>query len=457
MKRAPMLLGLAGLATLCLALVPSLATAAPVLADLFTPSADPVGLLTAILLAPTAAAPRALIGFPRADASNPGEIAARLMTAWETFKAEHDQKLAGKADVVVDEKVERINADLGKLQAALDAQNLKMAALAAGVGQGGKRTQADPEYDAAFRAHLRRGDVNASLNKGTAAEGGFLAPTEWDRTITDKLVIVSPMRSICQVQPTSVGAFSKLFNQRGTTSGWVGETAARPETNTPQFGSMTYSVGAIYANPYATQQMLDDALVDLETWLAGEVETEFAFQEGVAHISGSGANNRPFGLLTYVTGAANAAAHPYGAIGLVNSGAATSLTSDGLVNLVHALPTAFVQNARFGMNRNTLGAARRLKDGQGNYLWQPSFQAGQPSTLMGYPVTELAAMPDLAASSKSVAFGDFAQTYLIVDGPGVRVLRDPFSAKPYIGFYTVKRTGGGLLNPEAMKVLNTSA
>lgn len=392
----------------------------------------------------------------RADASNPNAILAQLTKAFEDFKAENDARLKGKADVVTDEKVDRINASVGDLQAALDEQAKKLAAFELnGVG-GGNRRVVDAEYTADFKKFMKTGDVSAALTKTTPADGGFTAPTEWDRTITDKLVIVSPMRQMCSVQSISGNAFSKLFNNKGTVSGWVGETAARPETATPTFGSVTYTTGEIYANPSATQQMLDDSEVDLEAWLAGEVEQEFSFQENVAFVSGTGANGRPNGILTYVTGGANAAAHPYGAITLTNSGAATGLTSDGIVNLIHALPSAFTQNASFAMNRDTMRAARLLKDTTGQYLWQPSYQAGTPSTLSGYSVNEVAAMPNLAAASRSVLFGDFKRSYLIVDRVGVRLLRDPFTNKPYVMFYTTKRVGGGLLNPESMKALNTS-
>ncbi|MAO01040.1 MAG: phage major capsid protein [Roseovarius sp.] len=248
-----------------------------------------------------------------------------------------------------------------------------------------------------------------------------------------------------------------MFNLRGTSSGWVGETAARPATDTGTFGQLVYRVGEIYANPAATQQLLDDALVDLESWLAGEVQTEFAYQENLAFVSGSGANNRPNGLLTYITGGANAAAHPFGAVTATNTGAAAALTGDGIVNLAMALPSAFTANARFIMNRNTMAAVRLLKDGQGNYLWQASYQAGTPQTLAGYAMVEVPAMPDVAAGAKPIVFGDFDQGYLIVDGIGTRILRDPYTNKPFVQFYTTKRVGGGLLNPEALKAQNVAA
>ncbi|HEV8035969.1 phage major capsid protein [Yoonia sp.] len=399
------------------------------------------------------------IMFARADASNPNEILGQLQNAFASFKEAHAEQIKGVNakfdDVVTRDKLEKVNATVGELQAALDETNAKLA-VAASYGADASRMK-DPEYTQAFAKHMTKGDVQASLNKGADAEGGFVAPVEWDRTITAKLIEVSPMRQIASVQTISTTGFTKLFNLRGTASGWVGETAARPETTSPTFGSLAYRVGEIYANPSATQQLLDDALVNLEAWLAGEVQTEFAFQENVAFVSGTGANNRPNGLLTYITGGTNAAAHPFGAILATNSGAAAALTTDGILRLVGELPSAFTANARFVMNRNTRTAVQLLKDGDGNYIWQPSYQAGAPATLAGYAMTEVPAMPDIAAGSKPIVFGDFAQGYLVVDSVGTRVLRDPYSAKPYVQFYTTKRVGGGLLNPEALKAMNIAA
>jgi HK97 family phage major capsid protein len=395
--------------------------------------------------------------FARAEA-NPNATLAELQKTVVEFKEAHNEQLEGIKkrfdDVVSRDKLDRVNAQVGELQAALDRLAAQQAA--AQLGGTGSRKIVDAEYTEAFAQHIKRGEVKAALTKGTDPDGGFLAPREWDRTITDRLIIVSEMRSLATVQTIGVASFSKLYNLRGTTSGWVGETAARPETATATFGSMPVTTGEMYANPFASQQMLDDGEVDLETWLAGEVETEFAFQEGQAFVSGTGANGRPNGILTYVAGGTNATANPLGAIAVVNSGAAATVTSDGLVRIIHALPSAFTANARFAMNRTTHGAVRLLKDTAGQYLWQPSYAAGSPATLAGYGVSELSALPDLAAASRSILFGDFARTYRIVDRMGTRILRDPFSNKPYIGFYTTKRVGGFVDNPEAMRALNTS-
>lgn len=394
-------------------------------------------------------------------AEGPADVKAAIDAvnrAFETFKethAEKEKEISKRLDdVVTTEKLDRVNSAVSDLQKTIDDINAKFAA--AQLGAGGDNKVEDKEYTDAFRAHFRKGDVQASLNKGADAEGGYLAPVEWDRTITDQLVQVSPMRQIAQVQQISGAGFKKLFNNRGTGSGWVGETAARPETTTPEFSPLTFTTGEIYANPAATQQMLDDAVVNLEQWLANEVEVEFAYEEGVAFVAGNG-TNKPDGFLTYVTGAANAAKHPWGAIGLTTAAAAAAVTSDELLTLIYSLPGEYTANARFTMNRSTQGTIRKLKDGQGNYLWQPSFQAGQPAMVAGFPVTEMAAMPNIAAGAVPIAFGDFRRGYLIVDRMGVRVLRDPYSNKPYVHFYTTKRVGGGVQDPTVIKALKMAA
>jgi HK97 family phage major capsid protein len=414
------------------------------------------GVAAAALSIP--ARPRAIAGAVRAD-GDPMALIGQIKTAFEEFKAQNDARLKqieGRGeDPITAEQVERINTTLGDLQAAYEEQQKK---IAAGVLQPGERKLVDAEYSKQWDEFVRGGiesdRVRASLDKSSSAAGGYLAPTEWDRTITDKLVKVSPMRAICQVQSISTAAFSKLFNLRGMASGWVGDQAARPATGTPTFGSLSYTPGELYANPAASQGMLDDAQIDLEQLIGDDIATEFARAEGAAFISGDG-TNKPAGILTYVTGAANAAAHPFGAI-LVRAATGTVNKldkADDIVSFVHDLPSEKTANARFLMNRNTLAAVRLLKDSQNRYLWQPSYQAGQPQTLQGYPITEAADMPDIATGAIPLLFGDFAAAYLIVDRTGVRMLRDPYTNKPYVQFYTTKRVGGGLLNPEAMKAL----
>jgi len=401
--------------------------------------------------------PRGLVSVHADGGSQPDvkALVESLNKAFADFKAEHNKQLdeikKGNADALQALKVDNINADITRLQAAVDQANTQMAAFQMGGGSAGSGV-ADAEYTESFRAHFRKGEVQSALNKGAADEGGYLAPVEWDRSITDRLVVVSDMRQLANVQPCSGSGLTKLYNTGGTSSGWVGEEDARPETGTSKLRPLGFGWGEIYANPAATQQLLDDAEIDLEAWLAGEVELEFARQEGDAFFSGNGVN-KPFGILTYVEGGANAAKHPFGAIKAVNSGVAAGINGDSILDLVYDLPSAFTAGARFAMNRKSQGMVRKLKDAQGNYLWQPSLVAGQPSTLAGFALQDVAAIPDVAANATAVLFGDFKQTYTVYDRKGVRVLRDPYTNKPYVMFYTTKRVGGGVHNPEPMRAL----
>lgn len=380
-----------------------------------------------------------------------------IQTAFAQFKAEHTKQIeeikAGRSGSDQEAVLAKINADLERLQRESDDAHTKIAAAQSGPGAVAVR---DKDYTDSFNAHMRKGDLQAALNKGAAEEGGFLTPVEWDRTITDMLREESPMRELAQVQPTSKAGWTKLFNMGGTGSGWVGETDQRPETATPNLKALGFGHGEIYANPAATQQILDDSEINLDAWLAGEVQAEFAEQEGIAFISGDGVK-KPAGILTYVEGGTNAAKHPFGAIKVINSGAAADISSDAVLDLIYGLPKKYRQNSRFLTNNLTIAKLRKLKDGQGNYLWQPSAQAGQPATLQGYGIAEDENMPDVAANSIPMLFGDYKRGYLIIDRMGVRVLRDPYTKKPYVLFYTTKRVGGGVQNPECLRALKVAA
>jgi HK97 family phage major capsid protein len=396
------------------------------------------------------AAPRALIGRVRADVSDPKALIAQLNTAFEEFKATNDAAVKAKADdTVVQEKIGKINDTLSTLEAALNAANERIAQQSLAPGD---MQPTNPEYVDAFKAHMRRGDVSAAMTVGTATEGGYLAPVEWDRTVTNKLKQISPIRANAQVIMISGNGFSRVYNDGVIGSGWVGETAARPATTTPGFTSLAFNTGEIYANPAITQQALDDVAIDLESWLANEVDGEFAIQENIAFLSGNG-TNKPTGILNYVTGGANAATHPFGAITGATVAGVAAVTTDEIIDLVYSLPSERNQNAKFFMNRSSLAKLRKLKDGQNNYIWQPTYVAGQPSTLQGYPVVEVPGMPNMTTGLVSILFGDMEATYLVIDRVGIRVLRDPFTNKPYVHFYTTKRVGGGVQNPEYMRFI----
>ena len=396
--------------------------------------------------------PRSVISV-RADGTDPKALIGQLNAAFEEFKKTHAQQVAAKVDdTLFNEKLTALNATMSTLEAAIDDQAKLIAAARLGANTPGDMEPTNPEYVTAFKAHMRRGDVSASMSVGTAAEGGYLAPVEWDRTITNKLKERSPIRENAQVITISGNGFSRVYNDGVIGSGWVGETAARPATTTPGLSSLAFDTGELYANPAITQIALDDVAINLEEWLASEVDGEFAIQENVAFLSGNG-TNKPNGILTYVTGGANAAKHPFGAIlGTTVAGAAI-VTTDEVIDLVYSIPSERVANAKFYNNRTTLGKIRKLKDGDGNYIWQPTYVAGQPSTLLGYPVVEVPGMPNMTTGLVSMLFGDMEATYLVIDRVGVRVLRDPFSNKPFVHFYTTKRVGGGVQNPEYMRFL----
>lgn len=269
---------------------------------------------------------------------------------------------------------------------------------------------------------------------------------------------MSPIRAIADVRVSSSGTYRKPFMTSGPAVGWVGETASRPQTGTPTLDSLSFPAAELYAMPAATQQLLEDSTTNIEQWIAAEVEAAFAEQEGAAFINGDG-TNKPKGFLQSTTIADTS--WEWGKLGYVATGAAGALPSsnpsDVLTDLVYALKAGYRQNGSFVMGRKTQAAIRKLKDSTGNYLWQPPAQLGARASLMNFPVVEAEDMPDVAANSLSIAFGDFKRGYLIVDRAGMRVLRDPYSAKPYVLFYTTKRVAGGVQNYEAIKLLKFAA
>jgi HK97 family phage major capsid protein len=408
----------------------------------------------------TAATGRGLLAV-RAEAQpiKPVSIDA-LAGLFEEFKAAHTQQLNGKADAVVDEKVTRIDAELNRVQGVIEEMGRQIAA--SKLGGGGAQQPRDPEYSQQFAAYFKRGEVTAKLEDVRAAatktdsEGGYLAPVEWDRTISKRQKQVSPMRQHSSVISISGAGFKKAYSDRNVGSGWVGETAARPATTTPGLTTLDFGLGEVYANPAASQGLIDDAEINIEEWLADEVSVEFDRQEGIAFLSGNGVN-KPHGVLTYVTGGEFAGRHPFGPIEAVNSGAAAGVTGDGLIDITTALQAEFAPNAKFFMNRASTGAFRKLKNADGAYLWQPSIALGVPATLLGEEVVDMPGMPAVGAGAVPLLYGDMAETYQVIDRIGIRVLRDPYTNKPFVHFYTTKRVGGGVKNPDAMKALRIGA
>ena len=297
------------------------------------------------------------------------------------------------------------------------------------------------------------------MSVGSNTDGGYLAPVEWDRKLHEAQRATSPMRRIATVQPTGVGAYTTLWNNDQWGSGWVGETAARPQTSTASLAPITFAAGEIYAMPAATQRILDDAAIDIEAWLRNSVQREFNRQEGIAFLAGDGVN-KPAGFLTFVTGGVNAASHPGGPIDVVEvaiNPAAASATIDGLIDFMFGLEAPYRNNATWLMNSLTAAALAKLKNADGDLIWRESLIVGQPSTLLGRPVEIDEGMPAPTAGNMAIAFGDFRAGYLINDRIGTRVLRDPYTNKPFVMFYVTKRTGGGVLDPNAIRVVRLPA
>jgi HK97 family phage major capsid protein len=294
---------------------------------------------------------------------------------------------------------------------------------------------ADPAKAAFVDGYLRRGsEVELkSISGAVAADGGYAVPREIDAVIDATLKGISPIRAIANVVRVGSAGYRKLVTQNGVISGWASETATRPETATPTFSEIVPSFGELYANPAATQAMLDDAAFDVEAWLASEIATEFAKAEGAAFVNGNG-TSKPRGFLQSPNAATSDATRPFGTLQYVASGAAGAFVAsnpqDKLVELVHALRAPYRQGASWVMNASTLATIRKFKTSDGAFIWQSGIAAGQPDTLLGYPVVEAEDMPDIGANSLSIAFGNFKAGYLIAERSETNILRDPYSNKP---------------------------
>jgi HK97 family phage major capsid protein len=285
------------------------------------------------------------------------------------------------------------------------------------------------------------------MSVGSNPDGGYTVPVELEKAIGERLTAISPIRKIAGVREISGNVYKKPFMITGPAVGCA-------QTASATLDQLSFPAMELYAQPAATATLLEDSVVNIDEWLAGEVEQVFAQQEGAAFVNGDGVN-KPKGFLQYTT-VANAS-WSWGNIGYIASGAAgafpSSNPSDVLVDLIYAVKAGYRQNSVFVMNRKTQAAIRKFKDAQGNYLWQPPAQANGSATLMTFPIVEAEDMPDIAANSLSIAFGDFKRGYLVVDRQGVHVLRDPFTAKPYVLFYTTKRVGGGVQDFDAIKLM----
>ena len=385
------------------------------------------------------------------------ERVSHLGHAWEEFKATNDARLRdierkGASDGLYEQHLANISSALDNYKSRLDT--IETVTARPDLGAESKSSGHHSEYNKAFRNYLRKG-IDAgleglstkALSVGSDPDGGYLVTPVMSNKIIQSVFETSPMRQLASVETISSDALELIDDHDQASAGWTSETGSVSETSTPQMAKRTITTHELYAQPKATQKLVDDAAIDIEAWLAGKIADIFARKENTAFVAGNGVG-QPRGILSYAAGTS------WNQIEQINSGTSAQVTADGLINLFYALKDAYTRSASFLMNRTTIQAVRLLKETTTNqYLWQPGLAAGAPDTLMGVPVLMASDMPIAAANSLSVAVGDFKAAYQIVDRRGVNILRDPFTEKPFVKFYATKRVGGDVINFEAIKLL----
>ena len=305
---------------------------------------------------------------------------------------------------------------------------------------------------------------NLQVGTGTGADGEHLVPEQIAQQILDQVQRTSPVRSVANVTTVGTSDYKRLVNVHGAGTGWVSETAARPETNNPPIQQVSFPVGTVYSHIFATQHILDDSFIDLESWLMGEVATEITRTENAAFVNGTGnAGNQPKGFLDVTYDAAGDAGRAFGTVQGLETGADGAFAADPnagdvFISALMALAPGYRPNATFAMNSTTEATVRKFKTSDGQYIWQPGLQAGMPNQILGRPVVNFEDMPDYSTSdAKSVVVADWQRFYEIVDRVGMTMLRDPYSNKPFVTFYATKRTGGNVVDSKAAKAIVNSA
>lgn len=414
----------------------------------------------------------------------------KVNKAFEEFKSTNDAKLAeiekkSASDPLLEEKLARIEADLQKAQAVADEAVLaqkrasrivtdakgeqidldeKAQKWGESVGLKGEFNHEKLEaYKSQFDAYLRKGDqiMGAeelkALSVGSDPDGGYTVHPDMSGAMAKKVFDTSPMRAYASIQVIGTDALEGMYDDDESASSWVNETGARAATDTPQLGVWRIPVHELYANPQATQKLLDDSSINIESWLNEKVAAQMGRTEATAFVTGDGVG-KPRGFTTYASGTSIREQVEQVKTGVNGDFPAAPDGGDVLITALYSLKAPYRANASWFMNRTVMAAVRKEKDSDGAYLWSPGIAAGQPATLLGYPVAPaFEDMADIATGSLSIAVGDMRTAYQIVDRQGIRILRDPYTNKPYVGFYTVRRTGGGLINGEALKLIDFSA
>jgi HK97 family phage major capsid protein len=382
-----------------------------------------------------------------------------LGSDWAAFKKENDERLKaiekkGVADPLIQEKLDKMNKSMDEsIERIQKIEAMKNSSVEVETKTINEKLA--KEEKSAVNAWMKKGRAieMKSLVENVDSQGGFLVRPEVSNDVQTKIFESSPIRQLATVLSIGGDSFEEPACWDEPEAGWVGETETRSGTNTPALKQLMIPLHEMHASPKASQRLLDDSFVDVEAWHGQKVAEKFARLEATGFVSGDGIN-KPLGFLSYAAG------DDYNKIEQVNSGHASQLTADGLIALQAALLEQFQPNATWLMKRATVGAVRQLKAGTtGEYLWGYEAQLNTPMqmSLLGRPVMFANDMPSVGANALAVAYGDFRAGYLIVEKPGIRVLRDAFTAKPYVLFYTTKRVGGGVRHFQAIKVQKISA
>ena len=385
--------------------------------------------------------------------------------AFEEFKQANDRRLddiakKGKSDPLLEEKVDKINTAISTVEKSIADIEKKMNRPDFSIPGHSVTNPDQEEHKSAFIRFMKKGNIDGlddlqakALNVTIGSDGGYAVPVSFDSAILEMLRNMSPMRQVCRVIPVSGEGYKKLVNLGGTASGWVGEQEARTETTGPSIAVISPYFGEIYANPAASQTFLDDVFFNAESWLAGEVNKEFAEEEGAAFTTGTGIK-KPKGFTTYTSATTADSTRAFGVLQHTVTSGATAMTFDNLIDLFHSLKAGYRANATFMFNSQTLGYIRKIKNATtGDYIWQPNMTAGNAATILGKPYVENEDMADMTTGEISAAFADWKRAYVIFDVMGTRVLRDPYTNKPFVHFYTTKRVGGYVEDSTAIKLL----
>ncbi len=396
-----------------------------------------------------------------------------LARAFEEYKAVNDQRLLdierrGSADVLLNDKLGRMDQALNKLQDDVSGVKVALRRPAKGSLPYAAPAEGDSEYKSAFMRYVTKGaeqDLTAFQTKDMEVivdqQGGYMVPVEMAGRIVTRQFDTTPMRQLATVMNISSEAVEMLRDTNEPDAQWVSELGARADTDEGTIGRIRIPAHELHAQPRATQKLLDDAIINVEEWLVSRVASRFARRENTAFVSGDGIG-QPRGFLSYTTQATADGSRSWGILEHVNTGADAAFDSangaDALIGLMHRLRAGYLPKAVWLMPRAVADVIRKFKENTSNaYIWQPGLQAGTPATLLGHPITLAEDMPAIASGSLSVAFGNFEEGYTIVDRIGLRVLRDPYTAAPFVKFRCSKRVGGDVVNFEAIKLLRFSA